>query len=77
MTSNSCARRVYRNDGFGVTLSRSPSHQPRLLRHDNVVTEGALNLADLGIAATAAEVILPSYLDRHRPAGRFDQSQPA
>ena len=46
--------------------------QVRLLRRDNVVTEGALTLADLGIAATAAEVILPSYLDRHRPRGRFD-----
>ena len=46
--------------------------QVRLLRRDNVVTEGALSLADLGIAATAAEVILPSYLDRYRPRGRFD-----
>ena len=44
----------------------------RLLRRDNVVTEGALSLADLGIAATAAEVILPSHLDRYRPRGRFD-----
>ncbi len=51
--------------------------QVRLLRRDNVVTEGALTLADLGIAATAAEVILPSYLDRFRPSGRFDQSQTA
>ncbi len=51
--------------------------QVRLLRRDNVVTEGALTLADLGITATAAEVILPSYLDRHRPSGRFDRTQPA
>jgi NADH dehydrogenase len=51
--------------------------QLRMLRRDNVVTEGALTLADLGIKATAAEVILPSYLDRHRPGGRFDQAQPA
>jgi NADH dehydrogenase len=49
--------------------------QVRMLRSDNVVTEGALTLADLGIAATAAEVILPSYLDRYRPSGRFDNSQ--
>jgi NADH dehydrogenase len=46
--------------------------QVRMLRHDNVVTEGALTLADLGIAPTAAEVILPTYLDRYRPSGRFD-----
>ncbi len=49
--------------------------QIRMLRSDNVVTEGALTLAELGIAATAAEVILPSYLDRYRPSGRFDHSQ--
>ncbi len=49
----------------------------RLLRRDNVVTDGALTLADLGIVATAAEVILPSYLDRFRPSGRFDQARPA
>ncbi len=51
--------------------------QVRMLRHDNVVTEGALTLADLGIAATAAEVILPTYLDRFRPSGRYDQAQVA
>ncbi|MHA1151963.1 MAG: complex I NDUFA9 subunit family protein [Alphaproteobacteria bacterium] len=51
--------------------------QVRMLHHDNVVTEAALTLADLGIVATAAEVILPSYLDRYRPGGRFDQTQPA
>jgi NADH dehydrogenase len=49
--------------------------QVRMLRRDTVVTEGALTLAELGIAATAAEVILPSYLDRYRPSGRFDNSQ--
>jgi NADH dehydrogenase len=48
--------------------------QVRQLRHDNVVTEGALTLADLGIVATAAEVILPSYLDRYRPSGRYHQT---
>ncbi|MCH8037402.1 MAG: complex I NDUFA9 subunit family protein [Proteobacteria bacterium] len=47
--------------------------QLRMLRRDNVVSEGALTLADLGIAPTAAEVILPTYLDRYRPGGRFNQ----
>ena len=51
--------------------------QVRMLRRDNVVTEAALTLADLGIVATAAEVILPSYLDRYRRGGRFNQTQPA
>ena len=48
--------------------------QVRMLRHDNVVAEGALTLADLGIAPTAAEVILPTYLDRYRPSGRFGRT---
>ena len=47
--------------------------QLRMLRRDNVVSEGALTLADLGIAPTAAEVILPTYLDRYRPGGRFNR----
>jgi NADH dehydrogenase len=47
--------------------------QVRMLRRDNVVSEGALTLADLGIQPTAAEVILPTYLDRYRPGGRFNQ----
>lgn len=45
--------------------------QVRLLASDNVVASGALGLADLGIEATPAEAILPSYLDRYRPGGRF------
>ena len=45
--------------------------QVKLLRRDNVVSPTALTLADLGIKPTAAEVILPTYLDRYRPGGRF------
>ena len=44
--------------------------QVRLLRRDAVVEEGALTLADLGLTATAAEIILPTYLARFRPKGR-------
>ena len=51
--------------------------QVRLLRNDSVVSEGALTLADLGITPTSVEVILPTYLDRYRPSGRFHQSQAA
>ncbi len=41
------------------------------LKTDNVVSEGARTLADLGIEPTAAELILPTYLDRFRVGGRF------
>ena len=41
------------------------------LKTDNVVSEGALTLADLGIEPTAAELIVPTYLDRFRVGGRF------
>jgi uncharacterized protein YbjT (DUF2867 family) len=45
--------------------------QVELLKHDNVVAQGAATLADLGIAPTAVESILPTYLDRFRAGGRF------
>ena len=41
--------------------------QVKLLEHDNVVSAGALTLQDLGVEATAAETILPTYLKRFRP----------
>ena len=48
--------------------------QVKLLRRDNVVSEGALTLSDLGVTPTAAETILPTYLDRYRKGGRFNQA---
>jgi NADH dehydrogenase len=45
--------------------------QVRLLKRDTVVGPNALTLADLGIAATAMESIIPTYLARYRPGGRF------
>lgn len=45
--------------------------QVKLLRRDNVVSPGALTLADLGIRPTPVEIILPTYLERYRPGGRF------
>ena len=41
--------------------------QVRLLKQDNVVGEGAFTFTELGIAPTAAEAILPTYLRRFRP----------
>ena len=51
--------------------------QVRLLRSDNVVAEGALTLADLGIEPTALELIVPTYLDRYRPGGRYSAPEVA
>ncbi len=45
--------------------------QVTLLRHDNVVSPGALTFRDLGIEPTALEAIIPSYLERYRAGGRF------
>ncbi|HWA41825.1 MAG TPA: complex I NDUFA9 subunit family protein [Hypericibacter adhaerens] len=44
--------------------------QVRLLKRDNVVGAGMPGLKELGIDATALELILPTYLARYRPGGR-------
>lgn len=51
--------------------------QIELLTQDNVARPGAPGLATLGIQATAAEAILPTYLDRFRVGGRYNQHAPA
>ena len=38
-----------------------------MLEHDNVVAPGALGFADLGIAPTPVESVVPSYLGRFKP----------
>ena len=47
--------------------------QVRQLKTDNVVGDGALTLADLGIAPDAVEAVVPSYLWRFRAKGQFDE----
>lgn len=44
-----------------------------LLQKDNVVSPKAKTLADLGVTATALELIVPQYLQRYRPGGRFSE----
>ena len=51
--------------------------QVDLLIRDNIVRAGANSLATLGISPTAAEVSLPTYLDRFRLGGRYNQHAPA
>ncbi len=46
--------------------------QVRLLKSDNVVSEGALGFADLGIMRlSTVEAVIPTYLWRFRPHGQF------
>ena len=47
--------------------------QVEMLKHDNVVAPGALGLAALGVAPTAVEAILPTYLDRFRRGGWYER----
>jgi len=51
--------------------------QVDLLVADNVARPGAPGLAELGIAPTTAEAILPMYLDRYRIGGRYNRHAPA
>ncbi len=71
-------------DAMGAVLQSLPlpfgmappltGDQAKLLRYDNVVSGDVPGLADLGIAPTACEIILPTYLDRFRRHGRFEAS---
>ena len=45
--------------------------QLELLKTDNVVSDGALTFADLGIEPEAIEGILPAYTVQYRPKGQF------
>jgi uncharacterized protein YbjT (DUF2867 family) len=48
--------------------------QVKLLKYDNVVSSGALTLADLGIQPDSLEATLPAYLWRFRAEGQFAES---
>jgi len=45
--------------------------QVELLKRENIVSSGALTLTTLGVAPTAVEAVLPSYLDRFRKGGWY------
>jgi NADH dehydrogenase len=51
----------------GKLLTRD---QIKLLRRDNVVADGALDLASLGIVPTPMDMIVPDYLARFRRGGK-------
>ncbi len=47
--------------------------QVKLLRNDNVVSQGAKSFADLDIEPHDPSTIIPDYLWRFRPTGQFDE----
>jgi NADH dehydrogenase len=49
--------------------------QVELLKSDNIVAPGALDLASLGITPTAVEAVLPTYLDRFRRGGWYTRQE--
>lgn len=53
------------------------SDQVESLKSDNVVAPNARTLKDLGITPTSADTILPTYLARYRPGGRFGDKKRA
>lgn len=58
---------------FGQFLPRPPItfDQAYMLEKDSLVHPGLPGLKELGITPTAAEVILPGYLERFRPSGSY------
>lgn len=51
--------------------------QVEMLRADNVVSPGALGLADLGVSPSALEPIIPTYLYRYRRGGQYAEMSAA
>lgn len=45
--------------------------QIKLLKRDNIVSDGAANFADLGLSPKTVETIVPAYLARFRKYGQF------
>ncbi len=53
------------------------SDQVEMLRADNAVGAGAPGLADLGVAPSALEPIIPTYLYRYRKGGQYAEMSAA
>lgn len=51
--------------------------QVETLKTDNVVTGNLPAFADLGVTPTGMDAILPTYLNRYRPGGRFGDKKRA
>lgn len=51
--------------------------QVESLKTDNVVSDDALTFKDLNIESKSLDLVLPTYLERYRPGGRFGQKEAA
>jgi NADH dehydrogenase len=58
-------------DVLGAVSPMLTRDQARLLRIDTVVASGAAGLKELGVAPTALELVLPTYLDKYRRRSRI------
>jgi NADH dehydrogenase len=56
---------------FGLAPMPITPDQVKSLGTDNIVSEGAKTLADLGITPTSMEAVMPEYLWRFRPSGQY------
>ena len=56
---------------LGIVKTPITADQVRSLAYDNVVSDGAKGLEDLGISPVAMEAVLPDYLWRFRPSGQY------
>ncbi len=61
----------------GLLAPPITSDQVEMLRQDNIVASGAPGLADLGVAASALEPIIPTYLYRYRKGGQYAEAAQA
>lgn len=60
---------------LGIVPAQITRDQAITLRSDNVVSEGAKGLEDLGIEPVALDAVLPEYLWRFRVGGQFLEIQ--
>lgn len=58
---------------FGLIPAQITRDQVKNLRNDNIVSDGVMTFADLGIKPVSLEAVLPDYLWRFRPSGQYSQ----
>ncbi len=62
---------IWHKFSLGIVPLALTRDQVKLLKFDNVVSEGAPGLEALGVQPTSMEAVLDSYLYRFRPQGQY------